>query len=196
MVEETSALTQCNLIPKSPNAWSERLNRFGEDRDAGGKVGERDGDNEDDDENMMPLRGSCEETPCQTDEEGINDGYLPHDPEGGSGGKVHVPLHQGTTPSHCSQNKCLRPPSSDWGDQCNSEGIEGIEGAFTQDEGMDEEKLTDDKNSYDADDEKDEDRDEEIDEESSPSPTHNSHCCPPCRSLKCTWQVTMPGPNL
>ena len=70
--EETSALALYNLVPHSPDAQSERLNRLGENRDMGTAGGKGDC-NEDEDEDIMHSQGNSRESTCESDNEGKED---------------------------------------------------------------------------------------------------------------------------
>ena len=76
--EERLALALCNLVPHSPDAQSERLNRFREDRDMGfadGKGGGRHYSDDDEDEDAMHSQENPEESTCESDREGEEDNF-------------------------------------------------------------------------------------------------------------------------
>ena len=121
---EMSALALENMVPHSPDAELERLNRFGESRDAG-TVGSKGGGGCHSDKDEDTLRS-------QDTEEGAGESDLDDEEDNSQqGGSINesedrtdVSQLPGSSPSCRTADKHLYSHSGSWGSKCESKGVE------------------------------------------------------------------------
>ena len=153
-----SVLTLYNLVTHNHDAHSERLNRFGENRDIGAVSGKGGGGHHSDED--APHSQNTEEGARKSDGKNKEDQSQEGNPP--NKGKARH-----TKPRHKSSAHCQHTHSASWGSECESEGTEESERASTQEGDTVEERFPESVRSSASEGERSSEVDEDAGEESS-----------------------------